>query len=148
MSARSTTLQVVVGAWALAFVAIAVVEVMSFQLPSAAHPIAPTFLFHGSLLPSSVCRQQQQQQHRQNPQPRYNECSSCSIILFSSSTDQNNDNDNFSDFDTEVSASVGQQQLSSSLQQSTQQQSVFQTEAGVIMPEGGANPCVIKVRLI
>ncbi len=132
MPVRCSTL---LGGVALASLALVVAEVASFQfLPPAAHPTkkSSTAKYHSL----EQIGQQQQQHQRHHGQSRRNE-GTHSTILFSAPTDEN-DEDDFSDFDTE-SASQSKQQ---------QQQSVFQTEGGVIMPEGGANPCVIKVRRV
>jgi hypothetical protein len=140
----------------LGLVALALVEVASFQLlrPSAHPTKKPSTAKYPSLEQIGQQQQQQQQQQRHHEQSWRNE-GTYSTILFSASADRSDDDD-FSDFDTEIPAADGKQtqQLkqpkapASQSKQQQQQQSVFQTEGGVIMPEGGANPCVIKVRCV
>jgi len=143
MTPRYSKLRSIIAlALALAFATVAVVEeVASFQLPPLPQllPALPTTITnsHGSLVQISSGHHHQQWRHHQ--QIRHHEYM-CPIVLFSSTDDENE----FSDFDEDIGAAAGGRQQQQQ-QPKQQQQSTFQTEGGVIMPEGGANPCVIKV---
>ena len=85
---------------------------------------------------TTTLQQQSQQLHQK-------QCSKSSSILFMSSNgdgllDFDDDDDDNENNEVYIPTDMGSQAVSN----------VFQTEGGVIMPEGTANPCVIKVTTI
>ena len=81
---------------------------------------------------TTTLQQQSQQLHQK-------QCKSSSILFMSSNGDDlldfDDDNGDTENNEVYIPTDMGSQAVSN----------VFQTEGGVIMPEGTANPCVIKV---
>ena len=80
---------------------------------------------------TTTLQQQSQQLHQK-------QCKSSSILFMSSNGDgllDFDDDDDTENNEVYIPTDMGSQAVSN----------VFQTEGGVIMPEGTANPCVIKV---
>ena len=81
---------------------------------------------------TTTLQQQSQQLHQK-------QCKSSSILFMSSNGDGlldfDDDDDDTENNEVYIPTDMGSQAVSN----------VFQTEGGVIMPEGTANPCVIKV---